>query len=149
MARKKPTKTLVAFKVEPELAEVLNRLPNKSAFIRKAIVAHLGLTCPLCNGSGSVSRGIHNHFAALIHAHRIQACVGCGDKLRLPTDGEDLAPEDRARLEQFLFGGPLYCDPCYQKAPPCDECDWHIDKGQIDKHMKASHSPEENEDDMM
>ena len=143
MARKKPAKTLVAFKVEPELAEVLNRLPNKSAFIRKAIVAHLGLTCPLCNGKGIVSRGIFNHFAALIQTHRVQACVGCGDELRLPTDADDLAPEDRARLEQFFLGGPLYCDSCYKKALPCDECDWHIDKDRIGEHKKASHSPEE------
>jgi hypothetical protein len=142
MARKKPSKSLVAFKVEPELAEVLNRLPNKSAFIRSAIVAHLSLGCPLCHGKGIVPRGIHDLFAALIQAHRVQPCVGCGGELRLPTDADELAPEDRARLEQFFLGGPLYCDTCYQKAPPCDKCDWHIDMGRIDAHKKASHSPE-------
>ena len=42
MKRKaKPTKEkVVAFKVEPALAELLDKLPNKSAFIRKAIAAN-------------------------------------------------------------------------------------------------------------
>jgi hypothetical protein len=148
MARKKAAKTLVAFKVEPELADLLNRLPNKSDFIRKAIVAHLGLTCPLCHGKAIVSRGIYSHFAALIQTHRVQACAGCGDELKLPTDADDLASEDRDRLEQFFLGGPLYCDTCYEKAPPCEECNWHIDERQIGEHRKASHSHEEDKSDM-
>ena len=43
MSRKTPKTALVAFKVEEELAEFLNKLPNKSAFIRKAIAAHIRL----------------------------------------------------------------------------------------------------------
>ena len=35
-------------KVESELAELLDKLPNKSAFIRNAIAAQLGVACPLC-----------------------------------------------------------------------------------------------------
>ena len=59
---RKPSKTaVVAFKVEEELAEFLNKLPNKSAFIRKAIAAQLGMACPLCNGKGLVPRGVHDH----------------------------------------------------------------------------------------
>ena len=42
---RKPAKTaVVAFKVESELAELLDKLPNKSAFIRNAIAAQLGAT---------------------------------------------------------------------------------------------------------
>ena len=39
MSRKPPKTAVVAFKVEEQLAEFLNKLPNKSAFIRKAIAA--------------------------------------------------------------------------------------------------------------
>ena len=48
---KKPGKSqIVAFKVEDELADFLDKLPNKSEFIRKAIAAQLGVACPLCRG---------------------------------------------------------------------------------------------------
>ena len=41
-----------------------------------------------------------------------------GAWLRAPDD------ETRHRLEQFFLGGPLYCDPCYEKAPTCGDCGW-------------------------
>src|SRR5437588_4394890 len=111
----RPPKTaVVAFKVEEELADLLNKLPNKSAFIRKAIEAQLGLACPLCNGKGVVPRGIHDHFAPLLPKLNSRRCDGCGDALPLPGD---LAADDHSRLEQFFHGGPLYCDGCYEKAP--------------------------------
>lgn len=57
---KKEAKTqksqIVAFKVEEDLADFLDKLPNKSEFIRKAILAQFGMTCPLCTGSGVVPR---------------------------------------------------------------------------------------------
>src|SRR4051812_43984122 len=61
MTNKTPKTKLVAFKVEEELADFLNKLPNKSAFIRKAIAAQMSTACPLCNGSGQVSRWAHDH----------------------------------------------------------------------------------------
>ena len=70
MARKEPKKpgktAVVAFKVEEELAQLLDKLPNKSAFIRKAIAAQLGVACPLCQGKGVVPRGVHDHYAPLL-----------------------------------------------------------------------------------
>src|SRR5205823_8036386 len=66
MSRKLPKTAVVAFKVEEQLAEFLNKLPNKSAFIRKAIAAQLGMECPLCHGKGVVPRGVHDHYAPLL-----------------------------------------------------------------------------------
>ena len=37
MQQKKTKTAVVAFKIEEDLADFLNQLPNKSAFIRKAI----------------------------------------------------------------------------------------------------------------
>src|SRR5271157_5592947 len=122
MSHKTPKTAVVAFKVEQELADLLNQLPNKSAFIRKAIAAQLGMACPLCNGNGVVPRGLHDHYAAMLRTLNLRACDKCGDELQLPQDSGDLAAEDRARLEQFFHGGPLYCDGCYVKAPTCGEC---------------------------
>src|SRR5687767_13117822 len=125
--RTKATKEkVVAFKVEQELADLLDKLPNKSAFIRKAIEAQLGRACPLCQGKGVVPRGVHDHFALLLSQLSHRNCEGCGNDMPLPREPGDLDPESRDRLEQFFHGGPLYCDGCYEKAPTCDDCGWHI-----------------------
>src|SRR5258708_26795972 len=116
MSRKQPKTAVVAFKVEEELAEFLNKLPNKSAFIRKAIASQLAVACPLCNGTGTVPRGVHDHYGPLIARYNSRQCDGCGHKLPLPRDPGSLSAEDHDRLDQFFHGGPLYCDPCYDKA---------------------------------
>jgi hypothetical protein len=138
---RKPAKTaVVAFKVEAELADLLNKLPNKSAFIRKAIEAQLGMACPLCNGRGVVPRGIHDHYAPLLKRLGSRQCDSCGDELPLPRQDGDLSIDDRQRLEQFFNGGPLYCDGCYDKAPTCGECGWHIDKKRTAEHQRVAHA---------
>ena len=142
MSQKTPKTAVVAFKVEEELAEFLNKLPNKSAFIRKAIAAQMSTACPLCNGLGIVSRGVHDHYAPLLKSMGTRNCDGCGDSLPLPEDSGDLMPDDRARLEQFFHGGPLYCDPCFDKAPTCDDCGWHIKEDRVKEHQRAVHSEE-------
>jgi hypothetical protein len=142
MSRKPPKTAVVAFKVEEELAEFLNKLPNKSAFIRKAIAAQLGMACPLCNGKGVVPRGVHDHFAPLLRELNHRHCDGCGDDLPLPKEDGDLSQEDRARLEQFFNGGPLYCDGCYDKAPSCDDCGWHIAPDKVEEHHRLAHTAE-------
>jgi hypothetical protein len=143
MTRKTPKTEVVAFKVEAELAELLNKLPNKSAFIRKAIFAQLNMACPLCKGTGVVSRGVHDHYAALLPHLQSHDCEGCGSKLPLPDDPGTLAAEDRARLEQFFHGGPLYCDNCYEKAPSCDDCGWHIAPDRAAEHHRLAHHEHE------
>jgi hypothetical protein len=140
MPRRQPKTAIVAFKVEEELAEFLNKLPNKSEFIRKAIAAQLAIDCPLCKGLGVIPRALHDHYAPLVNKHSSRKCDGCGDKLPLPRDAGDLAPEDRARLEQFFRGGPLYCDGCYDKAPTCDDCGWHIDPDRAADHQRRAHA---------
>ncbi len=142
MTRKtpKPPKTaVVAFKVEKELADLLNKLPNKSAFIRKAIASQLGMACPLCQGQGVVPRGVHDHFVQVIQENNFHRCESCGDSLPLPLQPEELAPDDRARLEQFFLGGPFYCDGCYEKAPTCDDCGWHIAPEVAAEHHRQAH----------
>ena len=69
MAQKAGKSKIVAFKVEEDLANFLDKLKNKSEFIRKAILAQFGMSCPLCAGSGVVPRGVHNHFKPVIAAH--------------------------------------------------------------------------------
>ncbi len=50
MSQSKPA--IVTFKAEPSLVEALRGVPNRSAFIRAAVLAALENTCPLCGGAG-------------------------------------------------------------------------------------------------
>lgn len=139
MSQKTQKTEVVAFKVEAELAAFLNQLPNKSEFIRKAIAAQMHTACPLCSGSGQVSRWAHDHYASLLAEWTRRQCDGCGDKVTLPRDPGDLASDDQTRLEQYFKGGPLLCDPCYEKAPPCDDCGWHITAEKTGEHQHQAH----------
>jgi hypothetical protein len=139
MTRKHAKTEVVAFKIEAELAEFLNKLPNKSAFIRKAIAAQMKMACPLCSGAGVISRGMHDHFVPLLEKFRSRDCEGCGASMPLPSDPGDLTPEHQSRLEQFFHGGPLYCDGCYDKAPTCDSCGWHIAADHVADHVRQAH----------
>ena len=139
MSRKQPKTAIVAFKVEEELAEFLNKLPNKSAFIRKAIAAQLGMACPLCDGKGIVPKGVHDHYAQLLDQFKSAHCDGCGHETAIPRDPGDLLPEDQSRLEQFFSGGPLYCDGCFEKAPTCTDCGWHVDTQHFAEHHRQAH----------
>jgi hypothetical protein len=134
-----PKDEVVAFKVEKELATLLNTLPNKSAFIRQAIAAHLGVACPLCHGKGVVPRDVRDHFAPLLHKLSARNCDNCGHTLKLPLEIAELDDETRVRLEQFFRGGPLYCDGCYEKAPTCDDCGWHITADRVADHLRQAH----------
>lgn len=141
MSRKTPKTAVVAFKVEEELADFLNQLPNKSDFIRKAIAAQMSIACPLCSGTGQVSRWLHDHYQAMLTTWRARQCDGCGHDLSLPKDPGDLSTDDRLRLEQFFGGGPLLCDPCYDKASTCDDCGWHIAPDKVEQHHRTAHHP--------
>jgi hypothetical protein len=137
---KKPQKSqIVAFKVEPELADFLDKLPNKSEFIRKAILAQFAMNCPLCTGTGVVEKGIHDHFEPVISEHNARPCEKCKVAVTFPMTLEGAPPSDRDRFEQFLHGGPLYCAKCYPSVPPCNDCGWHVMMEKVAEHFKKVH----------
>jgi hypothetical protein len=143
MARKeaKPQKSqIVAFKVEEELAEFLDKLPNKSEFIRRAILAQFGMTCPLCAGSGVVPRGIHDHFKPVIGTENHRPCEKCKSDVTIPLSADGVPASERKRIEQFLHGGPLYCTRCYPSVSSCDDCGWHVATEKMVEHFKKVHS---------
>jgi hypothetical protein len=143
MARKEPKaqkSQIVAFKVEEELAKFLDNLPNKSEFIRKAILAQFRMTCPLCTGSGVVPRGIHDHYKHVLVEHDTRPCEKCKAEVTIPMSADAAPPADRRRFEQFLDGGPLYCTKCYPTVSPCDDCGWHVPTEKMVEHFKKVHS---------
>jgi hypothetical protein len=139
-AKPKTKSQIVAFKVEDEIAEFLNNLPNKSDFIRKAILAQFGMTCPLCTGSGVVARGVHDHYKPVIDHHNERPCEKCKTAVAIPLSTDGVPAEDKTRLEQFLHGGPLYCAKCYPHVPTCDDCGWHVAMEKVADHFRKVHT---------
>lgn len=140
MARKTTKSKIVAFKVEEELADFLDNLPNKSDFIRKAVLAQFGMTCPLCSGSGVVPRGVHDHFKPALTKFNQRPCEKCKTDVPVPLTAEGVPAADRKRYEQFLHGGLLYCAKCYPTVPACDDCGWHVPMEKVAEHFKKVHT---------
>ena len=79
MPRKpKLPKHIVAFKVEPDLAALLDAMPNKSEFIRNAVARQLSTACPLCRGTGMAPfTGVSDELTRLVQQHPLCVCAGC------------------------------------------------------------------------
>ncbi len=68
---------IITFKVNRELAEIIKRLPNRSDFIRRAVLAAVENTCPLCQGSGIITPEQKPHWEAFLKQHSVQRCADC------------------------------------------------------------------------
>lgn len=68
---------IITFKVDGALAEELAKVPNKSAFIRNAVLAALDSTCPLCQGTGILSPSQQKHWDDFSREHRVLECDDC------------------------------------------------------------------------
>jgi len=108
------TGRMVSFKVDAELGELLDQVPNRSEFIRGAILAQFRKVCPLCAGKGVVPQGVGTHYSQVFDRHRTVVCVGCGAAEEIPGDPAALPPADAPRWEQFLRGGPFHCRRCFE-----------------------------------
>ncbi|MSR55950.1 MAG: hypothetical protein EXS09_22155 [Gemmataceae bacterium] len=139
MANKPLKSRTVAVKVEAELADFLARLPNKSEFIRQAILAQFGTACPLCLGAGQVASALGAHYSPILEKHREKACQKCRKIESIPKDLMGAEPGDRPRWEQFLHGGPYFCAKCFAAAKACGECGWHLTQEQLAGHSRESH----------
>jgi len=69
---------VITFKVEPRLAQLLKRIPNRSQFIRSAILGSLEHVCPLCQGQGILSLDQKRHWLEFSKHHGVQECRECG-----------------------------------------------------------------------
>ncbi|MFW5683903.1 MAG: ribbon-helix-helix domain-containing protein [Spirochaetota bacterium] len=68
---------VITFKVDERLAEALAGVGNRSAFIRDAILAALGNTCPVCRGTGILSVAQQAHWDDFTLHHRVEQCDDC------------------------------------------------------------------------
>jgi len=118
----KQIKQIVAFKVEPELASLLDAMPNKSEFIRSAIQSRLGTVCPLCRGSGVAPYGaVTDDLTRLVQQHPLVACGGCGTREPRPCHTPGHCDPD-VRLQTFERFGAYFCDACFASVGLCADC---------------------------
>jgi len=68
---------IITFKVDEQLHDLLEPIPNRSAFIRAAILAALDSTCPLCNGTGVLTPDQQRHWKKFSQSHSVRTCEQC------------------------------------------------------------------------
>lgn len=68
---------IVSFKVDPALAQALREVPNKSEFIRSAVLAAFDGTCPLCLGTGFLTATQRQHWETFAATHSLEKCGEC------------------------------------------------------------------------
>ncbi len=73
----KKKERIITFKTDEELAEQLDKIPNKSEFIRRAVQGALEQKCPLCNGAGVLSQEQQQHLEQFLSFHSIEKCGEC------------------------------------------------------------------------
>lgn len=73
---------IVTFKADESLLEAMDGIPNRSSFIRSALLAALDNACPLCAGTGILSPHQKEHFATFMKDHAVAKCSNC-DELHL------------------------------------------------------------------
>ncbi len=69
--------TVVSFRVDQHLAEVLNSLPDKSAFIREAILRRFYTVCPFCAGRGVLPQAIASWLESKMPKFASAECTCC------------------------------------------------------------------------
>jgi hypothetical protein len=69
--------SILTFKAEDSLVEALRGVPNRSAFIRSAILAALDNMCPLCRGTGILTPEQKAHWTEFATTHAVTECGDC------------------------------------------------------------------------
>lgn len=79
---------VITFKVDESLAEIIRQIPNRSDFIRRAILLSLENLCPLCQGAGILTPQQKRHWAVFSEHHSVAKCADC-EAVMMTCDRED------------------------------------------------------------
>ena len=71
---------IITFKAEESLINAMQGIPNRSAFIRSAILAALDSACPLCRGTGVLSPNQRQHWQDFAEKHPVITCDDCNER---------------------------------------------------------------------
>ena len=70
---------VVTFKADRDLVDAMGGVPNRSAFIRQAIMTALDATCPVCIGTGVLTPSQKTHWEDFAESHHIEQCRECSE----------------------------------------------------------------------
>ena len=87
----KAKSVVVTFRVDAHLAEALERLPDKSSFIRKALNTTFHETCPACSGEGRVDCDAAKWLTDVLKKEGAKKCECCGSAFPPSTNGRGSA----------------------------------------------------------
>ena len=76
---KKGKADVLSFKVDVSLLDAMKGIPNRSEFIRNAIVAALDGACPLCRGTGILTPNQQKHWNTFAVDHSLRECSECNE----------------------------------------------------------------------
>lgn len=82
---------VITFKVEASLVEAMQGIPNRSDFIRRAILSALENTCPLCSGTGVLTPRQRQHWETFAADHSVRQCETCKE-MHLVCDSSPSRP---------------------------------------------------------
>ena len=86
---------IISLKVDAALLEAMKGIPNRSAFVRNAILQALANVCPLCGGTGALTPRQREHWEAFARTHDLRECDECHElHLVCPHDGSAEAEQD-------------------------------------------------------
>lgn len=68
---------VITFKVPESLKDAMKGIPNRSEFIRAAVIAALDNICPLCRGTGLIMPNQRPHWEEFVHDHHFEECETC------------------------------------------------------------------------
>jgi len=75
VAKKK--QEIITFKADNSLLEAMKGIPNRSEFIRAAVLAALESVCPVCGGTGILTPDQRKHWEAFSADHSLEQCDEC------------------------------------------------------------------------
>ena len=68
---------IITFKADKSLSRSMQGIPNRSEFIRAAILAALDSACPLCKGTGILTPDQRAHWQSFATSHSVEKCDDC------------------------------------------------------------------------
>ncbi len=68
---------IITFKADASLRKALSGIPNRSEFIRSAILSALESICPLCHGTGIMTPHQREHWERFATNHPLRECDEC------------------------------------------------------------------------
>jgi metal-responsive CopG/Arc/MetJ family transcriptional regulator len=90
MSNPRGKESVITFKADASLLEALRAIPNRSEFIRSAILQALESHCPLCQGTGVLTPNQKRHWDEFAQHHQLAECDECHEvHIVCPQEGHD------------------------------------------------------------